>query len=1065
VTTTADRRPATTPPPPDAAPAPVIPPRTIFAAGALLCALGTLLVHGLARSPGPARLAGWSLVVTCGACLALVPIYRSGARRGRRALQTVLVVAAALLCAGPTWFFGPHSSLGGLVALLLLLAGVLSGGPAGRSSGRAGWLVYGALAGSQAAVTGLVLAGTLPDQSLTRVVIEVHPTWHHVLSQLSLQLVYLAAFLAGRSFQRRYAELAGQVTEALRVAARRGALLDEARAEYRRALAVGRFGVSAARHDAPRTAGEPPAAEPTDAGAAPPPDDAADLATLLRRRGAPLPAHELRPLIDALGRALDALHAAGRLHLDVHPGNLVRTAGPDGRPAWTLAEPGSTQLALARGSPEQVAGVLRFLAPERLGGAYADARADVYGMAATLYAALDGREPFAGLGPEALPAAVLGRMPEAPEDRGAVPAAVATVLRVGLARSPEHRPATAGELARALHAALDGTLQPECAARAAWVPPWGDRPSPAPPSGASDALQPARSPAPPAVTEPPPAPGPGRPSSPPAPEPSPAPGAAPAAEPASTHAWRQAYGEKMRGFFAGAVALCVGGALILGFIGRERGPLWFAWACMAGVLGAAWLHRRLVARGPGDSVYWPWALAGALSVGPAHSFGLHSAFASVLVLAVFSGGLFRATQRASWVDRRGLVLAAILASHTLLFVLILVGVVPDDGNVAVLQPGAPAWEAVVRHLLLLGIYGAAFAAGNAVDRAHQLLTARARDATLEATRRETLLTMARAELDRALAGGEGGVFTGLRVGPWEVGRLLGRGGMGEVYEARQAGSGVRAALKVIRGDRVGDPVFLRLFEQETAALRRIASPYVARVLDVGGLDDELPFLAMEFIEGRSLAALLRERDRLPSEELRALVRDVGRGLEDAHGAGVVHGDLKPQNVIRTADGGEPRWKLVDFGGARFVDAAGGGSPPLIVGTAAYMSPEQAAGDPVDARSDLYSWCLVLYRAAAGRPAFTAADPAEVARRPADVGPPDPRSCAELPETLALALRLGLAARPADRFADARELNAAFVEALDGRLDERFRRRARELLQREPWGSAARSAPDPVTPPA
>ena len=1061
MTTDADPRPPLPAPAPDTPPAPAIPPRTVFLAGAALCTAGAALVQLLARAPRPAAAATWSLVAACGLCLALALVHRTGTRGTRRATQTGLLVLVGLACALPGWFFGPHSSLGGLITLLLLLAGVLSGGAAGRWSGLSSWLVYAVVAGGQALVTGLALAGTLPDESLTRVAIEVHPTWHHVLSQLALQAVYLAAFLSGRSFQRRYADLARQVAEALRVAARRGALLDEARAEYRRALAVGRHGVFSARTvgrlrlDRATHADTP---ETHDPNAATERHHRASLAALLRERRRPLDVGELRSLVDDLGRTLAALHAAGLVHLDVNPRNVERLAGPDGTPAWKPVAVGPSQLELARAPGPHAADALRYLAPERLRGPYADARADVYGMAASIYAAVAGRDPFDGLGPEALPAAVLGRMPAAPTADPTLPAAVATVLRLGLAKNPEDRPATAGELAAALLAALDRTLDPALLARAEHLAPWGE---PAAPPATSPAAAPPAAPSPPPALAPP-----ARPSSPPPPPDAPR-ATVPASgeEPASTHAWREAYGEKMRGFFNGAVVLCVGGAVILGFIGREPGPLWFAWACMGGVLGAAWLHRRLVARRPGASVYWPWALAGALSVGPAHSFGIHSAFASVLVLAVFSGGLFRATQQASWVDRRGVVLAAILASHTLLFALILAGVVPDDGNVAVRQPGAPPWEPLVHHLLLLGIYGAAFAAGNAVDRAHQLLTARVRTATLEAARREALLTRARAELDRALAADEGGVFTGLRVGPWDVGRLLGRGGMGEVYEARRNESGVRAALKVIRGDRVGDPVFLRLFERETAALRRIASPYVARVLDVGGLDDELPFIAMEYIEGRSLAALLRERDRLPPGELRRLVRDVGRGLEDVHGAGVVHGDLKPQNVIHTTDGGESRWKLVDFGGARFVDAGADETHRLVVGTAAYMPPEQAAGEPVDARSDLYSWTLVLYRALVGRPAFTSADPAEAARRPTEAGPPDPQACVELPRELALVLRIGLAARPADRFADARELTDAFVQACDARLDERFRRRALELLRREPWGVPPAAPPDPVRAPA
>lgn len=1074
--TSADR-PSSSVSPAAAAPAsPAIPPRAVFLGAALLCAAGAALVRFLARAPRPADVSVASLLAAGVVCLALAFLHRPGARGVRRAVQTVGLVLTGLLCAGPGWFFGPHAAFGGLVALLLLLAGVLSGGPGGPVSGLSAWLFYGATAGGQAVLAGLVLAGTLPDESLTRVVIAGHPMWHHVLSQVALQGVYLAAFLSGRSFQRRYGALAEEVAETLRVAARRGALVDEARAEYRRALEAGRHGVSPAGSPARSAVSTSRATEPRPAGrsdlVAQRPDGAVDLASILRERPRPLEAGDLRRLVECLGRDLAALHAAGDAHLDVAPRHVLRTADPDGRACWRLAAPGAGHLELARAPGPLVADVLRCLPPERLRGAYADARADVYGMAAVVYAAVAGRMPFDGVEAGLLPSAVLERMPAAPPAGDAASAALATVLRVGLAKRPEDRP-TAADLAAALLDALDGRLDPAFASRAERLAPWEPPPSggsvpavssfgPTGPGGeAASSLPPADGAAPTSCVPPP------RPASasrpPPdsgvsafsAPRRSSAPAGDSAEDPASSLAWREAYGAKMRGFFAGAVLLCAGGAAILGFIGREPGPVRFAWACMAGVVGAAWLHRRLAARRPGSSVYWPWALAGALSVGPAHSFGIHSAFASVLVLALFSGGVFRATQRASWVDRRGLVLAAVLASHTLLFALILAGVVPDQGNVAVRQAGAPAWEPVVHHLLLLGIYAGAFAAGNVVDRAQQRLADRARAATLEAARRDALLTLARADLDRALAEGDEGVFTGQRVGPWDVGRLLGRGGMGEVYEARHAESGARAALKLIRGDRVGDPVFLRLFERETAALRRVASPYVARVLDVGGLDAELPYIAMEYIEGRSLADILRERDRLSPDELRALVRDGGRGLEDVHAAGVVHGDLKPRNVFRaTADA---RWKLADFGGARFAEAGADESQRLIVGTAAYMSPEQAAGEPIDARSDLFSWCLVLYRAIVGRPAFTWTDPAEAARGLESTGPPDPRASVAISEDLMLALRLGLARRPSDRFAGARETADAFAQALDDRLDERFRRRARDLLRREPWGAATESS--------
>jgi eukaryotic-like serine/threonine-protein kinase len=160
----------------------------------------------------------------------------------------------------------------------------------------------------------------------------------------------------------------------------------------------------------------------------------------------------------------------------------------------------------------------------------------------------------------------------------------------------------------------------------------------------------------------------------------------------------------------------------------------------------------------------------------------------------------------------------------------------------------------------------------------------------------------------------------------------------------------------------------------------------------------------------------------------------------------VHRDVKPHNFVLTTVDGHQRWKLVDFGIAKIDDGARL-TGDLIIGTPAYMGPEQLAGEPADARSDLYSLCLVLYRAIAGRPAFTANRISERTSHP-----PDPYALAleGIPLDVCHVIRIGVSSVPSDRFASASELESAIEAAFAGRLDDGLRERAGALRLREPW---------------
>jgi serine/threonine-protein kinase len=202
------------------------------------------------------------------------------------------------------------------------------------------------------------------------------------------------------------------------------------------------------------------------------------------------------------------------------------------------------------------------------------------------------------------------------------------------------------------------------------------------------------------------------------------------------------------------------------------------------------------------------------------------------------------------------------------------------------------------------------------------------------------------------------LHTGARVGPYEVVSRLGAGGMGEVWKARDTRLHRDVAIKILPDDVASNPDRRRRFEQEAQLVAALNHPHVCQIHDVGP-----GYLVLEFIEGAPLCGPIDA-----SEALR-LGRQVASALEAAHARGVLHRDLKPSNVMVTSHGTA---KLLDFGigklmtsdqeMTRTVDAA-------VIGTAAYMSPEQARGQPADVRSDIFSFGALLYEVIAGNRAF------------------------------------------------------------------------------------------------
>lgn len=224
-------------------------------------------------------------------------------------------------------------------------------------------------------------------------------------------------------------------------------------------------------------------------------------------------------------------------------------------------------------------------------------------------------------------------------------------------------------------------------------------------------------------------------------------------------------------------------------------------------------------------------------------------------------------------------------------------------------------------------------------------------------------------------------------GRYEVKRLLGRGGMGAVYEAVQQPLGRKVALKVIRRALSDEPSAVKRFTQEAQAVAQLSHPNIVTLFDFGQTDEGVPgagqlFLAMELLEGRSLERAIRDDGPLPWERALSIVSDVCRALVEAHDKGVIHRDLKPDNVMLVS-GREERVKVVDFGVAKLLDQGAGSTMTgtgLVVGTPGYISPEQVNGTNDDPRSDLYALGVMWFEMLTGRAPFEGETPMKVVLR-------------------------------------------------------------------------------------
>ena len=297
---------------------------------------------------------------------------------------------------------------------------------------------------------------------------------------------------------------------------------------------------------------------------------------------------------------------------------------------------------------------------------------------------------------------------------------------------------------------------------------------------------------------------------------------------------------------------------------------------------------------------------------------------------------------------------------------------------------------------------------------------------------------------------------GTRLGPYEVTGPLGAGGMGEVYRARDTRLPREVAVKILPDEFAGDAERRRRFEDEARAVATLSDPHIVTLLDVGH-EGSLSYLVLELLEGETLRAAIQGGPLRPRRAAE-IAADVAAALAAAHAKGILHRDLKPENVFLTKGG---HAKVLDFGLAKLGAAETPGThsptatrPGHVLGTYAYMSPEQARGKELDARSDIFSFGALLYEMLAGRRAFSGETWADVASA---IIKEDPPELVAAPAGLARVVRHCLEKEPERRFQSARDLLFAVQDSEAATSGSSLAGPAVDMPSRRAWLQGATAA--------
>jgi hypothetical protein len=503
---------------------------------------------------------------------------------------------------------------------------------------------------------------------------------------------------------------------------------------------------------------------------------------------------------------------------------------------------------------------------------------------------------------------------------------------------------------------------------------------------------------------------------------------------------------RTRKFAAVCIVIALAGAAAIPILPGERIPTILMLSAIGlAIVGLLYLIYRThspATYNEGLGVAFGWYVPALAVCSAVPYFGPYSPVGILLVLGIYINAMGQRFRVALSIY----ILASIVQAVT--GALVIFGVA-DPGFV---KAGAlPQEVRIICQILVQIVLLCSFVIARASRRSALIALDELQRAVRSVAQREALLDEAREELRRALGGGKGR-FTDQQIGRYRLGEVIGRGAMGEVYESIDPRTSQPVAIKMLGQASLGNPHHVQRFLRELRTATAIESPNVVRVFEVG--EEPLPYLVMERLEGRDLSTILRERRVLSHERVLDLIRQAGAGITAAGAAGIVHRDLKPGNLMLTGT----TWKVLDFGVSRVADSGDTLTSGQVVGTPAYMAPEQARGAEVTHRTDLYALAAIAYRTLTGHAPHSGGDIADVLYRVVHTGPRRPGSLTSVPEDVDLVLAIGLAKDATERFGTAAELVDALAAALTSSLDERIRARGRRLIARAAW------ARDPVAAP-
>ena len=280
-------------------------------------------------------------------------------------------------------------------------------------------------------------------------------------------------------------------------------------------------------------------------------------------------------------------------------------------------------------------------------------------------------------------------------------------------------------------------------------------------------------------------------------------------------------------------------------------------------------------------------------------------------------------------------------------------------------------------------------------------------------------------------------------GKYKIEKLIKTGGMGSVYRGRHVLMDKTVAIKVLRPSLAGDDAVVARFSREAKAASKISHPHAVSVTDFGEAENGVVFLVMEYLDGRTLKDVIAREGRLSLDRAVEIVRQVAGALDAAHGQGVIHRDLKSENIMLVSHNGDEWAKVLDFGIAKILQPVGSAADAeitqanLVVGTPQYMSPEQCSqSGALDARSDVYSLGIIVHEMLTGQLPFTGESATVVMMKQVQDAPPSVlESRSQLPGAVDQVIKRALAKQPIDRFQSAGELSTALAEAASGAVAE------------------------------